>query len=124
MKVYEDLSEEETRYVREELDNDVELTLFDKLKKPNLSEKEEKAVKKIAQDLLNKIQAFLSQGVNRISEESNKAQLLEVLNFEIILTDALSWETFNFEDRKAKADDIFDYVLTHSDLIVNRQMYS
>lgn len=62
--------------------------------------------------------------VNRISEESNKAQLLEVLNFEIILTDALSWETFNFEDRKAKADDIFDYVLTHSDLIVNRQMYS
>jgi len=124
MKVYEDLSEEETRYVREELDNDLELTLFDKLKKPNLSEKEEKAVKKIAQELLNKIQAFLSQGVNRISEESNKARLLEVLNSEIILTDALSWETFNFEDRKAKADDIFDYVLTHSDLIMNRQMYS
>ena len=74
--------------------------------------------------MLNKIQAFLSQGVNRISEESNKARLLEVLNSEIILTDALSWETFNFEDRKAKADDIFDYVLTHSDLIMNRQMYS
>lgn len=124
MKVYEDLTEEETRYVREELDNDLELALFDKLKKPNLSEKEEKAVKKIAQELLIKIQFALSQGVNWINQESNKAKLMEVLNSEIILTENLSWETFNYNDRKEKADSIFDYVLTHTDLIMNRQMYS
>lgn len=124
MKVYEDLSEEETRYVREELDNDLELTLFDKLKKPNLSKTEEKAVKKIAQELLKKIQMTLSQGVNWINQESNKAKLMEVLNSEIILTEELSWETFNYNERKEKADSIFDYVLTHSDLIINRQIYS
>jgi type I restriction enzyme R subunit len=72
---------------------------------------------------LSKIQTALSQG-ELDQSESNKAELMRVLNSEIILTDALSWETFNFEDRKAKADDIFDYVLTHSDLILNRQMYS
>jgi type I restriction enzyme R subunit len=100
------------------------LPIFDKLKKPNLSEKEEKAVKQIAQELLKKIQFALSQGINWINQESNKAKLMEVLNSEIILTENLSWETFNYNDRKEKADSIFDYVLTHTDLIMNRQMYS
>ncbi|WP_171544963.1 hypothetical protein [Acinetobacter terrae] len=66
----------------------------------------------------------LSQGVNWINQESNKAKLMEVLNSEIILTEALSWETFNYNERREKADSIFDYVLTHSDLIMNRQLYS
>lgn len=58
MKVYEDLSEE-TRYVREELDNDLELTLFDKLEKSQTyPRKKKKQLKKIAQELLNKIKLF------------------------------------------------------------------
>lgn len=123
MKVYEDLSEEETRYVRR-ADNDLELTLFDKLKKPNLSEKEEKQLKRLLKSCWIRSKLFYLKEWIGSSEESNKARLLSFKLSEIILTDALSWETFNFEDRKAKADDIFDYVLTHSDLIMNRQMYS
>lgn len=54
MAFVQELNEEEKRAVKEEL-NEEELALFDILKKEELSTKEKKEVKKVAQDLLTKL---------------------------------------------------------------------
>ena len=51
VKFSKDLSTEERRHISENLSEE-ELALFDKLKKPKLSEKELKQVKKVAKELL------------------------------------------------------------------------
>lgn len=53
-KISGKLDEEQTRHIREGLTEE-ELALFDKLKKPNLSEKEIAQLKKVSKELLKKI---------------------------------------------------------------------
>ena len=53
----QELNDEEKRYIREELNSEEELTIFDLLTKPGmkLTKKDKKEVKKIARSLLNKL---------------------------------------------------------------------
>lgn len=47
MQVYGQLSQEEVRYIKEGLNNDYELALFDKLDKPKLNKSERELIKSL-----------------------------------------------------------------------------
>lgn len=74
MKFYSKVSDEEKRHLREELSEE-ELALFDKLKKPKLSDSELKQVKKVAKELLS----TLTKKLNEINEWRKKEQTRETI---------------------------------------------
>ena len=60
MKLSEELTEEEKRYVREGFENDEQLSMFDVLMKDNLTKEDIKKLKKVAKELLEKIKQLLA----------------------------------------------------------------
>lgn len=60
MKLSNELTEEERRYVREGFDNDEQLSMFDVLMKDDLSKEEIKKLKKVSVELLDKIKQLLA----------------------------------------------------------------
>ena len=60
MKLSEELTEEEKRYVREGFENDEQLSMFDVLMKDNLTKEDIKKLKKVAKELLEKIKGLLA----------------------------------------------------------------
>lgn len=59
MRLSEELTEEEKRYVREGFENDEQLSMFDVLMKDNLTKEDIKKLKKVAKELLEKIKHLL-----------------------------------------------------------------
>ena len=60
MKLSQELSEEQQRYIREGFDNDEQLSMFDILMKQDLSKEDIKRIKKVAIDLLAKIKQLIA----------------------------------------------------------------
>lgn len=60
MKLSEELTEEEKRYVREGFEDDEQLSMFDVLMKDNLTKEDIKKLKKVAKELLEKIKQLLA----------------------------------------------------------------
>ncbi len=60
MKLSEELTEEERRYVREGFENDEQLSLFDVLMKDDLTKEEIRKLKKVSVELLEKIKHLLA----------------------------------------------------------------
>ena len=60
MRLSEELTEEEKRYVREGFENDEQLSMFDVLMKDNLTKEDIKKLKKVAKELLEKIKQLLA----------------------------------------------------------------
>ena len=60
MRLSNDLTEEERRYVREGFDNDEQLSMFDVLMKDDLTKEEIKKLKKVSVELLDKIKQLLA----------------------------------------------------------------
>lgn len=60
MKLSDELTEEERRYVREGFENDEQLSLFDVLMKDNLTKEEIRKLKKVSVELLEKIKQLLA----------------------------------------------------------------
>ena len=60
MRLSEELTEEEKRYVREGFEDDEQLSMFDVLMKDNLTKEDIKKLKKVAKELLEKIKQLLA----------------------------------------------------------------
>ncbi len=60
MRLSEELTEEEKRYVREGFENDEQLSMFDVLMKDNITKEDIKKLKKVAKELLEKIKQLLA----------------------------------------------------------------
>mgnify|MGYP001246235814 CR=1 FL=1 len=108
MELAQQLKEEEKRYIREELDNEKQLAMFDLLTKPEpeLSLKEKKAVKAVARILHDK----LVEGILALDWRKKQEKKAEVqVAIKTILNEGLP-EIYNkriFDDKRSA---IYDYV--------------
>ena len=75
MKLSNDLTEEERRYIREGFENDEQLSIFDVLMKDDLSKEDIKKVKKVAVELLDRIKALLATMDHPFDKQETKAAI-------------------------------------------------
>ena len=107
------LDYEARRYVREELDNEEQLAVFDLLQKDNLSRSERESIKKTAVELLAKLQEIQSQ----IDHWREKASAQAQVRAEIIkhLFANMPGERYSEEEISQRADALFAHVYTMAD---------
>lgn len=107
MRLSQELTEEEKRYVREGFDNDEQLSMFDVLMKDNLSKEDIKKLKKVAVDLLAKIKALIDTMDHPFDKRETKATIV------IAIRDML-WselpESYSDESINYYKDAVYNYV--------------
>ena len=107
MRLSEELTEEERRYVREGFDNDEQLSMFDVLMKDNLTKEDIKKLKKVAKDLLEKIKQQLATMDHPFDKQETKASII------ITIRDLL-WEelpqSYSDESINYYRDAVYNYV--------------
>jgi len=108
VQLAEQLKEEEKRYIREELENEQQLAMFDLLTKPepDLSDKEKKDVKAVARILYDK----LLEGILTLDWRKKQEKKAEVqVAIKTILNDGLPqvYDKRIFDDKRTA---IYDYV--------------
>jgi len=106
VKFSKNLNEEDRRKVAEKLSEE-ELALFDKLKKPKLSEKEKKEVKNCAKDLLNTLKHDGLTAVDWRKKQRIRAQVRKEI--EVGLDKGLP-EAYSQEDYDLKCNVAFQHV--------------
>lgn len=107
------LDYEARRYVREELDNEEQLAVFDLLQKDSLTRGERESIKKIAVELLAKLQDIQSQ----IDHWREKASAQAQVRAEIIkhLFANMPGDRYSDEEISQKADALFSHIYTAGD---------
>lgn len=75
MKLSDELTEEEKRYVREGFENDEQLSMFDVLMKDDLTKEDIKKLKKVAVELLDRIKQLLETMDHPFDKQETKAAL-------------------------------------------------
>ena len=108
VQLAEQLKEEEKRYIREELENEQQLAMFDLLTKPepDLSDKEKKNVKAVSRILYDK----LVEGILTLDWRKKQEKKAEVqVAIKTILNDGLPkvYDKRIFDDKRSA---IYDYV--------------
>ena len=107
MKLSNQLSEEERRYVREGFENDEQLSMFDVLMKDDLTKEDIKKLKKVAVELLNKIKQQLETMDHPFEKQETKASLI------ITIRDLL-WaelpQSYSDESINYYRDKVYNYV--------------
>lgn len=107
MKLSNQLSEEERRYVREGFENDEQLSLFDVLMKDDLTKEDIKKLKKVAVELLEKIKQQLRTMDHPFDKQETKASLI------ITIRDLL-WaelpQSYSDESISYYRDKVYNYV--------------
>ncbi len=104
------LDEEERRAVREGLDEE-SLALFDLLRKPELSAKEIKRIKKVAVELLQALKDRIQEIDHwRDRETTRDAVRIEIHNFLWSDATGLPENIYTEDDVQAKTDEIFHHV--------------
>jgi len=106
VKFSKDLSTEERRHISENLSEE-ELTLFDKLKKPKLTEKELKKVKIVAKDLLSTLKEKKKLCIDWRKKEQTRAAVR--VTIEKKLADGLP-ESYSRRDCMEKYGIIFQHI--------------
>jgi type I restriction enzyme R subunit len=86
MKLSQDLTQEEKRYVREGFSSDEELSVFDLLFRADLSKQEIATVKKVSVELLAKIKAKIAELDHWADKVETKAMVSNLIR------DTLYWE--------------------------------
>ena len=108
MKLIEKLKEEEKRYIREELDNEMELAIFDLLTnpEPELSDQEVKEVKQVARKLYNRLNTIIA-ALDWRKKQKKKAEVQVAIK--TILNDGLPqiYDKTIFDQKRVS---IYDYV--------------
>lgn len=79
MRLTDELSEEERRYIREGFENEEELSLYDVLFKEDLSKEDIKKLKKVAKDLLDKIKSMLKTMDHPFDKQETRASIIVVI---------------------------------------------
>ncbi len=104
------LNEEEKRYLREGLDNDDQLAVFDLLQKESLTKGDRDAIKKVAKELLDK----LTSGKLKIDHWREKATAQAQVKAEIIkhLFANLPTGTYDADEINLKASAVFAHIYT------------
>ena len=103
----EELSEEEKRYIREEFENDEQLSLYDVLFKDDLSKEDIKKLKKVAKDLLGKIKSMLKTMDHPFDKQETKASI--VIAIRDLLWQELP-ESYSDESITYYRDAVFNYI--------------
>jgi type I restriction enzyme, R subunit len=110
VKFGQDLEDEEKRYIREELDNEEELSIFDLLTKPapKLTKAEVKQVKSVSRDIYNKFHAEKIAFEWRKKQQGRATMRVEIEK----MLDKLpvSYEKQIYEE---KCSSIYEYVYQH-----------
>lgn len=83
MKLSEDLSEEEQRFVREGFTNERQLAVFDMLYKDSLTKDEIAQVKELARELVDKIQERLAQMTRWTEKPETRAEVDTIIRNEL-----------------------------------------
>jgi type I restriction enzyme R subunit len=107
------LSEEEKRFIREGMDNQQQLAVFDLLQKNKLTPKQREQVKQVARDLMNSLAA----GKLRIENFKEKATAQAQIKVEIIdsLLASLPEGLYDNAEVYSKADEVFTHLLGLTD---------
>ena len=107
MKLSDQLSEEERRFVREGFDDDEQLSMFDVLLKDDLTKEDIKKLKNVAVELLNKIKQLLETMDHPFDKQETKASLI------ITIRDLL-WaelpQSYSDESINYYRDKVYNYV--------------
>ena len=107
MKLSNELTEEERRYVREGFENDEQLSMFDVLVKNDLSKDDIKKIKKVAKDLLKKIKDLLRTMDHPFDKQETRSTII------VTIRDML-WENLpsNYSDESINyyRDAVYNFV--------------
>jgi type I restriction enzyme R subunit len=110
MKLSNELTEEEKRYVREGFENDEQLSMYDVLMKDNLSKDDIKKLKTVAKELLEKIKALLATMDHPFDKQETKAAI--IITIRDILWQELP-ESYSEESITHYRDAVYNYVSQH-----------
>jgi len=110
MRLSNELTEEEKRYVREGFENDEQLSMFDILIKDDLSKDDIKKIKKVAVELLDKIKNQLSTMDHPFEKRETKAAI--IITIRDVLWQELP-ESYNEESIALYRDAVYNYVSQH-----------
>ena len=110
MKLSNNLSEEERRYVREGFQNDEQLSMYDILMKDDLSKEDIKKIKKVAVELLDKIKELLATMDHPFDKRETKAAI--IITIRDILWQELP-ESYSEESIIHYRDAVYNYVSQH-----------
>ena len=110
MKLSNELTEEEKRYVREGFENDEQLSMYDVLMKENLSKDDIKKLKTVAKELLEKIKALLATMDHPFDKQETKAAI--IITIRDILWQELP-ESYSEENITQYRDAVYNYVSQH-----------
>ena len=110
MKLSNELTEEEKRYVREGFENDEQLSMYDVLMKDDLSKDDIKKLKTVAKELLEKIKALLATMDHPFDKQETKAAI--IITIRDILWQELP-ESYSEENITQYRDAVYNYVSLH-----------
>jgi type I restriction enzyme R subunit len=107
---YDSCDEEERRYLREGLENEEQLAVFDLLQKETLTKKEREAIKKVAKELLEK----LSDRRYELARLHTMATVQAQMKAEIIthLFNSLPSAAYGPDEINLKAGAVFNHIYT------------
>lgn len=110
MKLSNELTEEEKRYVREGFENDEQLSMFDILMKDDLSKEDIKKIKKVAVELLEKIKTQLATMDHPFDKRETKATI--IITIRDLLWQELP-ESYSEDSITQYRDAVYNYVSQH-----------
>ena len=110
MKLSNELTEEEKRYVREGFENDEQLSMYDVLMKDNLSKDDIKKLKSVAKELLEKIKALLATMDHPFDKQETRAAI--IITIRDILWQELP-DSYSEESITQYRDAVYNYVSQH-----------
>ena len=110
MKLSDELTEEEKRYVREGFDNDEQLSMFDVLMKDDLTKEDIKKLKSVAKELLKKIKDQLATMDHPFDKQETKATIR--ITIRNILWSELP-ESYSDESINYYRDAVYSYISQH-----------
>lgn len=108
MQLSQELTVEQHRYVRENLDNEEQLAIYDLLYSDNLSKADIKAIKEMAKELYAKVKGLIDQLDHCFDKESTRAQVNSAI-LDIIYDKA---PNVVYEHQELYAGKIFEYFYT------------
>lgn len=108
MKLSEELTTEEQRYVRENLDNEEQLAIYDLLYSDNLTKDDIKAIKEMAKELYGKIKGLIDQLDHWADKETTRSQVNAAI-YDIIYDKA---PNVVYEHQELYGSKIFEYFYT------------
>ena len=110
MKLSNELTEEEKRYVREGFENDEQLSMYDVLMKDDLSKEDIKKLKNVAKELIEKIKALLATMDHPSDKQETKAAI--IITIRDILWQELP-ESYSEESITQYRDEVYNYISSH-----------